>query len=122
MIKSFVNPIKELFKGLFIVLKNGLKPDVTLQYPEEKKTLNENFRGKIKYNKEKCIKCAVCTRVCPSKGAVFIKNNEFTLDYAQCIYCYNCVENCSKNALERTSEFELAALNKEELILKEELN
>lgn len=122
MIKSFINPVTELFKGLFIVLKNGFKPDVTLKYPEEKKTLNENFRGKIHYNKEKCIKCGMCIKVCPAKGAVSIENNEFKLNYAQCIYCYNCVDNCSRKALERTGDYELAAAEKEELILKEGLN
>ncbi len=119
MIQSFINPIKELLKGLFTVLKNGFKPDVTLQYPEEKKTLNENFRGKIKYNKDKCIKCRICKMVCPLKDAIVITENEFKIDYSQCIFCYNCVEHCTKNALIKTTEYELASTDKDLLILKE---
>ena len=58
MIMSFLNPLKALLKGLAVVLKNALKPDVTLEYPEKKKPLNENFRGRIKYIKEKLARAA----------------------------------------------------------------
>ncbi len=121
MIKSFINPVKELLKGLYVVLKNGFKKDVTLLYPEQKKSLNQNFRGKIKYDKEKCIKCRLCRKVCPSKGTISI-DNEFTINYAQCIFCANCVENCPKGALMLSAEYELAAKNKEDLIFSEDIN
>lgn len=121
MINNFINPIKELIKGLLTVLKNGLKEDVTLEYPEKKKSLNNNFRGKIKYDKTKCIKCKICQRVCPTKGAIEI-NKTFKINYSQCIFCANCVENCPKGALTISKEYELATKNKNELIFNEEIN
>ncbi|MCD7779254.1 MAG: NADH-quinone oxidoreductase subunit I [Candidatus Gastranaerophilales bacterium] len=121
MMYSFIKPLKELAKGLYIVLKNGFKSDVTLMYPEKKKILNDNFRGKIKYNKEKCIKCRLCQKVCPSKGTITI-DKEFIIDFSQCIFCANCVENCPKGALQITKEYELASKNKKDLIFKEEIN
>lgn len=114
MINSFFNPIKELIKGLFTVLKNGFKPRTTLEYPEKRKQLNSNFRGKIKYIKEKCVKCGLCKRVCPNKNSIKI-DDTLTIDFSNCIFCGNCVENCPKNALEFTQEFELATANKEDL-------
>ncbi len=121
MINSFINPIKELIKGLYIVLKNGFKPDVTLLYPEQKKSLNQNFRGKIKYDKTKCIKCGICKKVCPSKGTITI-DKEFIINFLQCIFCANCVENCPKGALQITKEYELASKNKNDLIFKEDIS
>ncbi|HIS89656.1 TPA: 4Fe-4S binding protein [Candidatus Avigastranaerophilus faecigallinarum] len=121
MIKSFIYPIKELIKGLLTVLKNGFKEKVTLEYPEKKKVLNNNFRGKIKYDKTKCIKCKICQKVCPAKGTIEI-NETFKIDYSQCIFCANCVEFCPKGALTITKEYELATNNKNELIFNEGIN
>lgn len=120
MKKNFINPINELLKGLCVVLKNAFKHTVTLEYPETKKELNNDFRGKIKYIKENCIKCGICQKVCPSKGTITI-DETFNLDYSQCIFCGNCVENCSKKALVFTKEYELSSYSKEELKIKEDL-
>ncbi len=121
MITSFFKPITALLKGLEVVLKNAFKPDVTLQYPEEKKQLNSNFRGRIKYIKENCIKCGLCKRVCPVKTAITIEK-EFVIDYTKCIFCANCTEFCPKKALVTTKEYELASKDKNSLIIKEEIN
>ena len=120
MKNSFINPINELLNGLKIVLKNAFKPIVTLEYPEKKKNLNENFRGKIKYIKENCVKCGICQKVCPSKGTINISET-FLLDYSQCIFCGNCVEHCAKKALVFTKEYELSQYSKDELQIKEDL-
>ncbi len=119
MINSFILPIKELIKGLYTVLKNGFKKRVTLEYPEKKKLLNNNFRGKINYIKEKCIKCGICQSVCPLKACIQI-GTVFSIDLSQCIFCGNCIENCPRNALYFTKEYELSVEDKNELILKED--
>lgn len=119
MINSFINPVKELLKGLYIVLKNGFKNRVTLEYPEKKKTPSNNFRGKIKYIKENCIKCGICKKVCPLKDCI-MTDKTFTINYAQCIFCGNCVEYCTKKALVFSKEYELASDNKQDFLLKEE--
>lgn len=119
MKNSFINPINELLKGLLTVLKNGLKPRVTLEYPEIKKELNSNFRGKLKHNSEICTKCGLCKKVCPTFDCIQLE--PFSINLAQCIYCGNCVEICPKKAITFTQEYELATENKEDLILKENL-
>ncbi len=120
MINSFFNPVKELFRGLYITAKNSLKDNVTLLYPEKKKNMNKFFRGKIQYIKENCIKCKLCQRVCPSKNTIQI-DKYYSINYAQCIFCGNCVEYCPRQALILTPNYELASENKNDLIFKEEL-
>ena len=102
---SFLNPLKALLKGLAVVLKNALKPDVTLDDPE----------------KENCIKCGLCKKVCPVKTAIMI-GDDFVIDYTKCIFCGSCTEFCPKNALIRTKEYELASKDKNNLIMKENIN
>ena len=74
---------------------------------------------KINYIKENCIKCGICQNVCPLISCIKI-DTDFSIDLSQCIFCGNCVENCPKNALYFTKEYELAVNNKEKLILKED--
>ena len=70
--------IKNMLLGLWVVFKHLFKKPVTLEYPEKRKSVNENFRGKLFV--EGCIKCGTCMKVCPS-GAIKIDDNEM-IDYA----------------------------------------
>ena len=74
----------------------------------------EGFRGKIKYYKDKCIGCRLCTRVCPAKAVVF-KEKEKKISYHlfRCTFCGECVNICPTKALEFTDEFLLADYNKD---------
>lgn len=109
--------LKEAFKNLF-------KSSIT------DKELNKNnpyeYRGKIKFDSEKCIGCGLCTRVCaPCAITKTIKKidegtQEITLifDLASCTFCGMCSDFCSKKAITLTEESNIIAYNKEELIIR----
>lgn len=56
---------------------------------------------------------------CPADAIIITKVGEkqfdCTIDLGKCIYCAQCVDSCMKKALEATKDFELAALNRDQL-------
>lgn len=109
-----LNNIRYTFLSLFTVFKHLFKKPVTLEYPEKKKEVGENFRGKPVV--DGCIRCGNCQKVCPS-GAIKIVENKFIIDMKKCIFCGNCAYYCPVQAIKMSKEYELATNNKEQLEL-----
>lgn len=53
---------------------------------------------RVKCDKEKCISCGKCKRVCPMNVDV-TDNSRKRLNGTECILCMECVRNCPKDAL-----------------------
>jgi len=53
---------------------------------------------RVKCDKEKCISCGKCKRVCPMDVDV-TDNSRNRKNGTECILCMECVKNCPKNAL-----------------------
>ena len=67
------------------------------------------FRGKIVYDREACIGCSLCLRVCPAHAIEFIPETKRVRIYVtQCIFCSQCNDVCPKDALHMSPEFLLA--------------
>jgi formate hydrogenlyase subunit 6/NADH:ubiquinone oxidoreductase subunit I len=101
------------------ILKMLTKKPATVKYPAAEADIPENFRGKLEFDKEKCIGCKLCMRDCPANAIEIEKVGEkqfkaiVRLD--RCIYCGQCVDSCPKDALKCTRNFELAGLKHEDL-------
>ena len=105
--------------SMFTVFKHLFKCPVTLEYPEKKKGVNEEFRGKLTVSG--CVRCGTCTKVCPS-GAITISENEFKIDLKKCIFCGNCTFYCPVKAIKTTKEYELATNDGNKLELVYQIN
>jgi formate hydrogenlyase subunit 6/NADH:ubiquinone oxidoreductase subunit I len=101
------------------VMSSVFRKPATYRYPFVKVETVDKFRGKLKFDKEKCIGCMICVRDCPSDAIEIEKIGEkkyksiVFLD--RCIYCGLCVELCPKDALENTRDFELAHTDRKSL-------
>ena len=113
-----LDEIKALWDGLWTVFKHLFRKPVTLEYPEKRRELNDEFRGKLEV--KGCVGCRICQKVCPT-GAISIdktpKKTVYKIDMKKCIFCGNCVYHRPKSAVRMTKEYELATDKKEDLVL-----
>lgn len=92
---------------------------ITMQYPEEKWTMPEGYRGAPvlvmdEGGREKCVSCQLCEFICPPRairitpGFMVGSDNyanvekmpkEFHIDMLRCIYCGMCEEVCPEEAI-----------------------
>jgi formate hydrogenlyase subunit 6/NADH:ubiquinone oxidoreductase subunit I len=71
------------------------------------------FRGKIAYDRESCIGCTLCLKVCPAHAIEFLPETKRVRIYVtQCIFCSQCNDICPEGSLHMTPEFLLACENR----------
>ena len=114
---------------------------VTMEYPEQKWTLPENYRGapylvKDQDDKTKCVSCQLCEFVCPPKairitppgdsGLRADRPNaekmplEFEINFLRCIYCGLCQEVCPEEAIFLQKDYSLVGTNRNDMIYNKE--
>jgi NADH-quinone oxidoreductase subunit I len=96
----------------------------TIQYPEQQRTLPENFRfiPMLVYeqtaDEPRCTACGICARVCPpqciwieratdDKGRPTARPAGFWIDAAICMSCGFCAEYCPFDAIKMNQDFHL---------------
>jgi len=68
-----------------------------------------NFRGKIKYDKDKCIGCKLCIKVCPCEAIEYKeKEKKIKIYLSRCCFCSQCNDICPVKCLSMSDEFLLA--------------
>ncbi len=109
---------------------NGL---FTVQYPEEKLILPEEFRfiPFLVYEDDKdgnkihrCTSCGICSKVCPPQCIWIVRSSdpktgrpvpepaEFYIDIDVCMNCGFCAEFCPFDAIKMDHDFELAVYDR----------
>lgn len=129
--------LPQIATGLKTTFSNMFKPKVTLQYPEEKPNIPQNYRGvptlvKDPNGREKCVSCQLCEFVCPPKAIRITPGSvpeddenrehvekapeEFEINMLRCIYCGYCQEVCPEEAIFLQDEYSTSGYSREEMI------
>src|ERR1700693_4724985 len=120
---------------------------ITVQYPEERETLPENYRNFpfLIFDTDdaeaglRCVACKICEKECPPQCIYIVKSEDkkpdymgkpqfypatFDIDISVCMSCQICVEVCPFEAIKMDKVFELSKRERFDSLLtrKEELS
>src|ERR1041385_5380060 len=126
-----------ILKGMAVTARNFIgsyfEKDrlITVQYPEERSPLPENYRnfpiliydGNDPQAGLRCVACQICEKECPPQCIYIIKSKDkkpdymgkpqfypavFDIDVSVCMSCQICVEVCPFEAIKMDTAFELS--------------
>ncbi len=136
-----------ILKGMVVTLRNfaGSYFDkerlITVQYPEERSPLAENYRNFpfLIYDTEdaeaglRCVACKICEKECPPQCIYIVKSEDkkpdymgkpqfyakiFDIDISVCMSCQICVEVCPFEAIKMDKVFELSKRERFDALLQ----
>jgi NADH-quinone oxidoreductase subunit I len=119
---------------------------ITVQYPEDRETLPENYRNFpfLIFDTDdaeaglRCVACKICEKECPPQCILIVKSEDkkpdymgkpqfyprvFDIDISVCMSCQICVEVCPFEAIKMDKVFELSRRERFDALLfrKDEL-
>ncbi len=99
----------------------------TLEFPEERESLPDNYRGKLRLDMSTCISCSACERICPNKTITMVdvmtdKGEKVMpqIGLERCLFCALCEEVCPPKCLTLTKDYSYEAYDKRELLKRPE--
>jgi NADH-quinone oxidoreductase subunit I len=119
-------------EGIESRMSNEARGIFTVQYPEEKLPVPEEFRfipfllyeEKDGVVEERCTSCGICAKVCPPQCIWIVRTNdpdtgrpipqpeEFYIDVDICMSCGFCAEYCPFDAIKMDHNYELAVYDR----------
>jgi NADH-quinone oxidoreductase subunit I len=142
-----------ILKGMAVTARNFVgsyfekERLITVQYPEERNPLPENYRnfpflpydGDDPHAGLRCVACKICEKECPPQCIYIIKSEDkkpdymgkpqfypavFDIDISVCMSCQICVEVCPFEAIKMDKDFELSKRERFDALLlrKEQLS
>ncbi len=131
---NLLRDFKGTLQPFWVTLRNMLRPPVTIQYPEEKRTPYPRYRARMILTRdpgggERCVACHLCSAACPV-DCISMQAAEgpdgrryaawFRINFARCIYCGLCAEACPTLAIQMSPDYEICARDPLSLVWEKE--
>ncbi len=105
-----------------LLLRPLRTPTVTRSYPPHADVPDRGTRGTPALRPERCTGNGTCAEVCPTAAIRVTATRDggrlWELDYGACVFCGRCIESCPDGAIEATSEFELSARRRDDVVAR----
>ena len=81
--------------------------------------VGERFRGRLLYDRQKCIGCKLCLKVCPANATEYLPDEKkIQIHNDRCCFCAQCTEICPVHCLAMSDECFNSSFNRKEEIIK----
>jgi formate hydrogenlyase subunit 6/NADH:ubiquinone oxidoreductase subunit I len=114
MIKPVIETLKALASERF-----------TVEYPEERESLPDSYRGMLRLDIETCISCAACERICPNKTITMVEiitergvKKMPQVGIERCLFCALCAEVCPPKCLTLGKDYEVNVVYDKRTLIK----
>ncbi|WP_352426192.1 4Fe-4S binding protein [Aminomonas paucivorans] len=78
----------------------------------------EGYRGRIAYDRGKCIGCRLCIKVCPANAIEFVpEEKKIRIHVDRCCFCEQCTEICPVSCLWMTRECLVSGTDRREQVV-----
>lgn len=114
------------FGIVYHLFKNLFSKPMTVCFPYESIEIQKGYRGEHSYDRDMCISCGLCAKICPDKAIEMIEAPEEhkskypkkypQIDLGKCCFCGFCEDICPKNCLKLTDNFFLSTFDKNSII------
>ena len=115
---------KSIAIGMGITFKHLGKRPVTQQFPDERWSLPDRFRGFVHNDVPRCTACLACAKDCPV-DCIYIETEgkgkermmtRFAIDYNKCIWCSLCTEHCPTDCITMSHDYDHSVYLRERLV------
>ncbi|RKZ16094.1 hypothetical protein DRQ53_07260 [bacterium] len=125
---KILNDIREsitsIATGMGITFRHLGKKPVTQQYPDERWSMPDRFRGFVHNDVPRCTACLACAKDCPV-DCIYIETigkgkerqmSRYAIDYNKCIWCSLCTEHCPTDCITMSHDYDHAVYRRERLV------
>ena len=116
-----------VFKPVAKVAREALRHPATLEYPEEREAVTDNYRGIHKLDMKTCISCSACARICPNQTIDMVSVDTERgpklmpeINFERCLFCALCEEVCPTECLILTKDYNFEKFDRREYINRPE--